>query len=328
MFDTKNLIYDYKNVPETWIFEYFCKLNVKLSGQDIKIKSVFNPSERTPSFTIFCKNGKYFFKDFSTGIGGTPIYFVMRYFSKTFSEAANYVVKEYCEYIVTNKEYVISDIVPSFKYVVKEYKKRQWNVDDAKFWTQFNIDSKMLGLHNVFPLEYYVMEKENAFRVNSLYSYGYFKNDGSLYKIYSPKNPEQKFIKVCSYIQGIEQIEHNKNLLIASSLKDIMATKSLKLKNIDVIAPDSENTIIKLEEYFKQYENIVVMLDVDDAGINAMKKYKSLYPQCEILPLFLSKDISDSIRDYSPEYVFKILVPLLDKKLSLHNEKERENTML
>ena len=49
MFKTKNLVHDVKDVPVSWIFEHFCKLKEKLNGHDVKIKSMFNQKERTPS---------------------------------------------------------------------------------------------------------------------------------------------------------------------------------------------------------------------------------------------------------------------------------------
>jgi hypothetical protein len=44
MLSTKYLVNDYKTVPETWVFQHYCKLSEKLTGQDIKLKSVFNPN--------------------------------------------------------------------------------------------------------------------------------------------------------------------------------------------------------------------------------------------------------------------------------------------
>jgi hypothetical protein len=75
MFTTKNLVHDVKDVPITFIFEHFCKLKEKLTGQDVKIKSMFNPNERTPSMCIYLdsKIGVYKFKDFSTGKIGSAM---------------------------------------------------------------------------------------------------------------------------------------------------------------------------------------------------------------------------------------------------------------
>jgi 5S rRNA maturation endonuclease (ribonuclease M5) len=163
---------------------------------------------------------------------------------------------------------------------------------------------------------------DNELCIKGLYLYGYFKEDGTLYKIYQPKTLDKKFIKVADYIQGMGQCTGEKNLLITSSLKDVMSIKSLKL-SIDVIAPDSENTMIKqdvMEELRSKYDKIIVMFDYDEAGIEAMKKYKEKYPFIEITLLPMSKDVSDSIKDYGAKEVRTRLVPILAKKLN--DEKE------
>ena len=199
------------------------------------------------------------------------------------------------------------------------YKTRKWTTQDQYFWTQFNIGSKLLEAHHIKPLESYKMTNEDKeLCIKGLYLYGYFKEDGTLYKIYQPKTLDKKFIKVNSYIQGWEQVGKHPHLIITSSLKDVMSIKSLKL-NIDVIAPDSENTMLK-EEFIKQlqkkYQKIVLLFDNDEAGIKSMKTYKEKYPFIEIAVLPMSKDVSDSIKDFGAKEVFNRLVPILDKKLN------------
>ena len=160
------------------------------------------------------------------------------------------------------------------------------------------------------------VDKELIIKGN--YIYGYFKKDDTLYKIYQPKTLDKKFIKVTDYLQGTEQLSKNPYLIITSSLKDVMSLKSLKL-SVDCIAPHSENTIIqedKMNDYFDMYKQIIVMFDYDEAGIKAMEKYKSLYPAILTAVLPMSKDVSDSIKDFGPKEVRMRLVPILDKKIS------------
>ena len=49
MISTKNIVIDINNVPSYWIFEYFLNLPEKLTGQDIKIKSI---ETRTRTFKV------------------------------------------------------------------------------------------------------------------------------------------------------------------------------------------------------------------------------------------------------------------------------------
>jgi hypothetical protein len=203
---------------------------------------------------------------------------------------------------------------------VISHKIRNWNTLDRDFWVKYNIGLKLLKQYNVFPLEEYIMEKKedeniHSMKISNHYIYGYFKKDGSLYKIYQPKNLRVKFVKIKSYTQGSEQLENHSKLLITSSLKDIMAIKSLNLK-IDCIAPDSENTIIsisEMNEYIKKYNGKVsVLFDNDKEGIKAMYKYKEIYNINSFL-FTLSKDVSDGLKEYGVNKVLYTLIPPLQR---------------
>jgi hypothetical protein len=325
MFNTKDLVHDIKHVPVTWIFEHFCVLKEKLTGQDLKFKSIFNPGERTPSMCIYMDTyNVYRYKDFSTGKGGSAVDLVKEMTHLTFHKTCQLIIETYNDFVLHNNGgYDIEKFQRASKYKVTSYIVRSWTTQDQYFWTQFNIGSKLLEAHNVRPLESYCMIKDdNELCIKGLYLYGYFKEDGTLYKIYQPKTLDKKFIKVTDYIQGMHQCTGEKHLLITSSLKDVMSIKSLKL-SLDVIAPDSENTMLKpsvMEELRNKYSKIIVMFDFDEAGVEAMKKYKEKYPFIEITVLPMSKDPSDSIKDYGAKEVRTRLVPILAKKLNDEEE--------
>jgi len=325
MFNTKDLVHDIKDVPVTWIFEHFCVLKEKLNGQDVKIKSIFNSKERTPSMCIYTDQyNTYRYKDFSTGKGGSAIDLVKEITQLSFHKTCQLIIETYNDFVLHNNGgYDIERFQRASKYKVTSHDIRKWSTQDQYFWTQFNIGSKLLEAHIVRPLESYCMTKDDKeLCIKGLYLYGYFKENGTLYKIYQPKTLDKKFIKTESYIQGWDQLQNRKHLVITSSLKDVMSIKSLKL-DIDVIAPDSENTMLKqdvMEELRDKYEKIIVMFDFDQAGIEAMQKYKEKYPFIEITVLPMSKDVSDSIKDYGAKEVRTRLVPILAKKLN--NEEE------
>lgn len=322
MLTTKNIILNYTDVPETWIFEHYCKLNRKLTGQDEKIKSMFNVKDSIPSMCIYFnkETGVYKFKDFSTGISGSAVDLVKAVHNISFRDATLRIINDYQNYL-KNNDYTLEEIKYQTRYKVISYNVRDWNILDRDFWVRYNIGSSILNKYNVRAIEDYTMEKiddcgtVHSITISGNHIYGYFKSDGSLYKIYQPKNKKKKFIKVKPYIQGSEQLENNSKLLICSSLKDIMSIKSLKLK-IDCVAPDSENTMINKTEMFNYIEtyngNVSVLFDNDDAGIEAMKKYKEMY-NTNIFILPLSKDPSDSIKEHGVNKVLYTLVPLLQR---------------
>jgi len=299
MISTKNLILDGSSVPSTWVFEFYLDLPERLNGQNVQIKSVFHPSERTPSMWIFVDKGQYKFKDFSTGKGGNRIDLIKELFGMNYSQAVFKIGQDYNKFITEKGEYSQSTIKPQAKYKVDGIMTRDWNQYDKKFWLQFNIGENILNKYNVKPLEYYHMVKENnKITIKQPYIYGYFsKND--IYKIYQPRNKKFKFIKVKPQLQGLDQLEYNQPyLIICSSLKDAMCLKQFGY-NIEVIAPDSENTIIKpyiIENLKKKYKKVVTLFDNDVAGHNAVNKYKKLY---DISGTWLdsSKDIADLVKE-------------------------------
>ena len=154
----------------------------------------------------------------------------------------------------------------------------------------------------------------NTIKFSQKYTYGYFRKDGSLYKIYMPKNTDKKFIKVENYIQGSDQISlSTPKLVITSSLKDLMCFVRLGFHGVDVIAPDSENSMltqIQMNRLQVRYNKIYVLFDNDEPGKKSMRRYEDLYGTTSVL-LEMSKDLSDSVKDFGLIKVKEALEPLL-----------------
>ena len=58
MVSTINFITSILDVPREWIFEHYLNLTCRLSGQTVKLKSVFNLSEKTESMYIYVDDTK------------------------------------------------------------------------------------------------------------------------------------------------------------------------------------------------------------------------------------------------------------------------------
>lgn len=319
MISTKNIIAGIQDIPAEWVFEYYLGLAEKLTGQDVKIHSVFQ-TEKTPSMFIYFKgdNDEYKFKDFSSGKQGSKVTLVSELFNLSYGEAVNKICSDYETFLKDNSYATVDEYKIQNKYRVVDYEIRHWTNVDAKFWTKFKIDSKVLDEYNVSGLSYFTMAKEgdpdSEIVFNGNYIYGYFRNDGSLYKIYLPNNPKKKFIKVQNYIQGMDQLKYDKDyLVITSSLKDLMAFKRLGYKNAESVAPDSENTMIP-EQYIKslkkKYKDVCVLFDNDEAGKLAAQKYQERYGLSYVV-LDMSKDLSDSVKDFGIQRVKEKLHGLL-----------------
>ena len=326
MISIKNLIYDLADVPREWVFEHYLNLTEKLTGQNIKIKSIFNTREKTPSMCVYLdRNNIYKFKDFSSGNGGDCLSLVQNLFNLPTRGTASFkIIEDYNQYVLNNGFNPIKSYKQHSKFKVTDYEMRHWNTLDQKYWMKYNIGSRLLSKYNVVPLEYYIMEKtdENdvlsSITIKGNYVYGYFKDDGTLYKIYQPKVKDSKFIKVRDYIQGSEQLTYDKPyLIITSSLKDLMAYNKLKISNSESIAPDSENTMIPeniMSNISSKYKGVCVLFDNDEPGIRAAEKYKLKYGFNYIV-LNLEKDLSDSIEKHGVEKTRNVLLPLLKEIL-------------
>ncbi len=324
MLSTKYLVQSIKDIPEIWAFEHYCSLQEKLTGQDIKINSIFNSKDKTPSMCIFTYQGKYFFKDFSTGKGGSFVKLVQELYGEDYYKAKRRIIEDYNMYVLLNNgtEHKLTEFKVQSRYKVVSHIKRSWASQDKFFWQSYGISSKLLEKYNVYPLESYKMEKEQdgdlkSLEIKGAYIYGYFTAEGTLYKIYQPKVKEYKFIKIVSHLQGLDQLEGHPYLLIASSLKDALVIKSANLR-IDVIAPDSENTMIKkeiIESFQEKYEKILTLFDNDDAGIAAMQKYKEQYG-IDYVYFDLEKDVADAVKTYGQAKTFSKLIPAINKKLN------------
>ena len=205
------------------------------------------------------------------------------------------------------------------KYKLKSFQKRSWSTKDKYYWTKYKIGSKLLEKYHVYPLDHYVLERSDEegtdeLNIRGLMIYGFFREDGRLYKIYQPMLKENKYIKIESYIQGSEQLTYSKDyLVITSGLKDLMGLDVLGFANVESVAPDSENSLLPdsiIAAYKHKYKGICVLFDNDDAGKKAMIKWSERYDISGVR-LELSKDLSDSIKDHGVDKVREILIPLL-----------------
>lgn len=305
MISTKKLITSLSDVPVEWIYEYYLNLKEKLTGQNVKMLSVFNAKDKVPSMFVYfdASSGQYKFKDFSSGHQGGHIDLIKFMYNLELPAAIGMIIRDYENYIKDNgtREEVALKIQDRYKVV--DYEIRHWTNLDEAYWSQYKIGSKLLEYYNVAPLEFFKMEKEEDGEIishtfNRKYVYGYFRNDGTLYKIYMPKITDKKFIKVQNYIQGSDQVNFkSKNLIITSSLKDLMCFVKLGYKHIQVIAPDSENSMLTeraVNTLKSKFNKICVLFDNDTAGKASMQKYQDRFGFEPIL-LDMEKDLSDSV---------------------------------
>jgi len=323
MLRTKNVISEFHEVPTEWIFETYITLPEKLSGQDVNIKSVFNLKDKDPSMFIYHSRtaNKYKFKDFSTGKQGDGIELVKELHSlpKRF-DAALKIINDYNEFLSSGGVHHAKQMVIQSKYTLATTNPRNWTESDAKYWMDYKIGSKLLSHFNVQPLDSFTLERgpNDIITIRNTKIYGYFRTDGSIYKIYQPMMTDRKFFKVKDYIQGMDQLTYAvPYLVICSSLKDLMAFYKMGFKNAEGIAPDSENVMLSegvVDTLTKRYKKVVTLFDNDQAGIQSMIKYNKKFG-IRGAHLKLEKDLAECIRVHGIETTREHLQPVLKRTL-------------
>lgn len=328
MLSTKNVVANVNDVPIEWVFENYLQLNEKLTGQGINMKSPFSTDFR-PSLYVYVSefSNKYKFKDFSTGKNGDGVSLVQSLFEyPTRGRAAGKILYDYAEYCKKSPEdYSKREFKIVKRFAIIEHSVRCWTTPDKKFWSQFGIGTTLLNHYNVKPiLEYRLAREENGnlvtIPIKGRCVYGYFRADGTLYKIYQPYSTTNKFLKVTDYIQGTDQLTMSvPYLVLCSSLKDVMGFKALGYTKAEAVAPDSENSLIPahiISSYLHKYKAVCTLFDNDNAGKLSMARYYEHFKLSSVL-LPMSKDLTDSIRDFTIPKVRQELTPLLRTALKI-----------
>ena len=307
----QTITYNHSNfpIPSNQIFEKILNLTECLTGQSVKIKSIFNAKDEDPSMVIFYAktDGMYRFKDFSSGQYGDAIDIVQHMYQlKTRQEAFRKTLELFKGDVTVQSNTEFVEVIKE----VTDYKIRKWLNSDADYWKQFGIGGAFLNKYNIKPLsEYTIQITRNNVKSKMVFNsgkmmYGFFSKDKSLYKIYQPNRKAAKFLKIKDHLQGAEQLTMKARcLIIASSLKDIGAFQSMRLPNIELVAPDSENVTITdsiLDTYKSNYEYVFTMFDNDKAGIKAMNMYWTEH-QIPYIHFDYEKDFAESVKQHGIE---------------------------
>ncbi len=323
MLTTENLVANVSDVPTVWIYEHYLTIP-KLTGQDHRMHSVFTADDKVPSLYIYLSSESktYKWKDFSSGKSGDSIALVSELFNLQRFEAMAKILNDYTTFLETNGKYIEPAFTEEAKYKVLSVEPRNWNEHDAKYWGQYHIGSKLLEKYRVQPFKSFTLRKEGRkddLVIRQIFIYGFFKKDGSLYKIYQPLLKDNKFFKVRDYIQGTDQLEYKAPyLVICSSLKDGLTYDLMNFSNKEWIAPDSENIMIPeitIRSLQEKYKGICTFFDNDEAGLRSMQKYKTEY-NLPGVHLKLEKDQADNVKTHGVNNTRIHLYPLLTKALT------------
>lgn len=170
------------------------------------------------------------------------------------------------------------------------------------FWEPFGISSSTLKKFNVVAISGYNL---NGLFFSKKHAYAFLI--GSRIKIYMPGGtPKYLGNTNKNSIQGYTQIDDRPELIITSSLKEVMVLDEI---GINAIAPNSENTAIsdKLLKPLKEKYKCFILYDNDEAGRQASKVHSELYDIPYIDLVYHSKDLSDFTKANSKESLINLI---------------------
>lgn len=200
-------------------------------------------------------------------------------------------------------------------------KSRNFNSQDAVYWTKFSITRKNLMEDLVIPVIKVSIvssyDKTYSFEPSSVcYAYTEFEEDRK--KLYFPYSSRRRFISSCNK-NDIGSVKHisteNNQLIIAKSYKDCRILRNLNLNSIwfqnEGMFPDNKI----LSSILSPFNQIIIFFDNDTAGYTASEnlsiKIKELTSSKEVRKVFLPID-NKKIKDPG-EFVQKVGINALNQ---------------
>lgn len=289
-------------------------------GRKVPVNTKFNSPLRkddNPSFGLFVskKTRNLLFKDQGTGVVGNCFKFVqLLYGLSTYKEALNKINEDLSLGLLERSSI---GVVVRDKYNPSRtrmaVKKKNFNDFDLKYWYKFGITRETLRKFNVFPIKkLWVNDAVHKFfysKREPMYAFRIYNK----FKIYRPLSPHSdRFLGNCNKydVQGLQQLEDKGDtLVITKSMKDVMVLYEL---GFNAVAPNSESSVLPrsiMSNLRSRFDNIIVLYDNDNTGINGMIKMKKTYRvKCVFIPKrYGVKDISDFFSKYGFEESLNLL---------------------
>lgn len=253
----------------------------------------FLREERTPSCSLFTKQGIPFVHDFGTGQTYNYISVYAAVYAVDTSTAYQEILKKYLQKIdfkrtakVYQKPLPSQKVVSSTLAVPISISPRFKDFELAYF-AQYGISAKLLRSHQVFALRKY--KKLASEPDNPVFA---FKISENCYKIYQPltKNKAYKWFWVGEKPEGfltyhLENLPKKGNLLfITEGLKDALSIKANT--PFEALAFDSASQIppdLLIAQLKQQFEKVIVCFDADTTGQKQADKIAKLYHLSKIV---------------------------------------------
>lgn len=312
----------YSKLSDVELLDYYLGTRYKLGT------AMSSPlrKDNNPSFGLYNKGNRIYFKDFKTGESGDIFTLIQKLKGLTFGQVLQTINQDFNLGLYTeqaggtrssNTNHIKALMFlgidkPREKKI--EVSVRNWNTDvDKLYWSSYAITCSTLNLYKVFPLNAYYLDDVEFKASKSSPMYGYYFGNNK-WKIYQPFKANYKWINNAdkTIIQGVDQIKGSGDtLIITKALKDVMCYREL---GYEAIAPQSESSMIDLKQF--NYTHYIINFDFDYTGVTFGSKYRELYDNvtCEYFTNgrlgtfdYKAKDLSDYIKLFGKQAAVDLL---------------------
>lgn len=281
--------------------------------------------DKRPSFSIYIKDSKVRYLDFSTGEKGNLWNLLGELWHTDFY---NTIVTVYKDFSLNNRTLFLQPKVKpkttivSYSETVIKCRVREWREYDLEYWESFGISKKWLEYAEIYPISHKIIIKDTkkyTFRADK-YAYAYVehKEGNTTLKIYQPFSKRWKWSNKHdrSVISLWTKVPYKGNkICICSSLKDALCLWANT--NIPSIAIQGEGYSMSdtaINELKKRYNKVYILLDNDEVGLKDGERLAKETGFINIvLPQFNGgKDISDLIKTTGKDNFLKTILPLFN----------------
>ena len=266
-------------------------------------------NESRPSFTIYSKDGRVFYLDFSDPhYRGDCFNFVQQLFNVNFTECLEMIDKDFNLGIKNKKREDLPDhkeIVAKYKQPEKLEKKyshiqvitRSFTNEELAYWNEYYQDVEDLKENNVYSIKKLYLNRRMIHLKETELRFGYFY-DGH-WKIYRPFNKDFKWFPnntPITAMDGKDNLEPDQPAFINKSKKDYMVMKKVvpcccAVQNEGLGCFSEENV-----EYIKENSDTQILsFDSDETGVknSQLITEKFGFDYCNVPKIYLGEGIKD-----------------------------------
>ena len=247
------------------------------------MKSPLRQDKREGSFGIYEYDNRVLWKDFATEDKGNVIQLVMKMFGVNYDKALQQIARDL--------GLVTADGQDARKPVQQLDKPEQvkqssliqvtegrWTKRCTDYWLQFGVTLEMLKQEQVHPVKEWFLNRQKQDVGDELcFAYRYVVGQEQRFKIYYPeRNKGSKWFSNIStkLVEGLEQLNGHKKVVICKSKKDRCVLRSLLPEEIGLISVQNESVAAYQEELVQLLSgrDVYISYDSDSPGKQASRR--------------------------------------------------------